>query len=86
VSTAKKIGVLGGGQLGQMLGLAAIPLGIECVFYDPAPDAPARVAGRHVCAAWNDRAVLAAFAAILTSIVCMLRSIGAASFTRSPHS
>jgi len=68
VSTAKKIGVLGGGQLGQMLGLAAIPLGIECVFYDPAPDAPARVAGRHVCAAWNDRAALAAFAESVDAI------------------
>ncbi|NBP52038.1 MAG: 5-(carboxyamino)imidazole ribonucleotide synthase, partial [Actinobacteria bacterium] len=45
----RTIGVLGGGQLGQMIGLAAIPLGLECVFYDPAPDAPARIAGRHVC-------------------------------------
>ncbi len=58
----KKIGVLGGGQLGQMLGLAAIPLGIECVFYDPSPDAPARVAGRHIAAAWNNELALERFA------------------------
>ena len=30
----KTIGILGSGQLGQMLGLAAIPLGIRCIFYD----------------------------------------------------
>ena len=60
--SVRKIGILGGGQLGQMLGLAAIPLDLECVFYDPAPDAPARVAGRHVCAAWDDLDALARFA------------------------
>lgn len=60
--SVRKIGILGGGQLGQMLGLAAIPLDLECVFYDPAPDAPARVAGRHVCAAWEDLDALARFA------------------------
>ena len=30
----KTIGILGAGQLGQMLGLAAIPLGMRCIFYD----------------------------------------------------
>lgn len=32
----KTIGILGGGQLGQMLGLAATPLGLNCIFYDKA--------------------------------------------------
>ncbi|MFM7052041.1 MAG: 5-(carboxyamino)imidazole ribonucleotide synthase [Planctomycetota bacterium] len=59
---ARRIGVLGGGQLGQMLGLAAIPLGLECVFYDPAPLSPARMVGRHACASWSDREALARFA------------------------
>ena len=58
----RTIGVLGGGQLGLMLGLAARPLGIECVFFDPSPDAPARVAGRHIAAAWDDLDALARFA------------------------
>ncbi len=61
-ASATRVGILGGGQLGQMLGLAAMPLGIECVFYDPAPDAPARIAGRHLAAAWDDSAALARFA------------------------
>ena len=34
-----KIGVLGGGQLGRMLGLAGVPLGHELVFFDDG-DAP----------------------------------------------
>lgn len=59
---ATRIGVLGGGQLGQMLGLAAIPLGLECSFLDPSPDAPARLVGRHVAAPWTDRDALARFA------------------------
>jgi len=77
--TATKIGVLGGGQLGQMLGLSAIPLGIECVFYDPSPDAPARVAGRHICAAWSDREALAEFAASVDAITFEFENVPAAS-------
>ncbi len=61
-AAVKRIGVLGGGQLGQMLGLAAMKLEIECVFYDPATDAPARVAGRHIAAAWDDQVALEGFA------------------------
>ena len=36
------VGVIGGGQLGRMLALAGIPLGLSFRFLDPAPDAPAR--------------------------------------------
>ncbi len=35
------LGVVGGGQLGRMLGEAAAPLGVEVVVSDPTPDAPA---------------------------------------------
>jgi len=35
------VGVVGGGQLGRMLGEAAAPLGIELVVSDPTPDPPA---------------------------------------------
>jgi 5-(carboxyamino)imidazole ribonucleotide synthase len=40
-----KIGIVGAGQLGRMLGLAAIPLGISCRFLDKAHDAPAAALG-----------------------------------------
>lgn len=39
------IAVLGGGQLGRMLGLAGIPLGCRFRFLDPSPDAPAGSTG-----------------------------------------
>jgi len=35
------VGVIGGGQLGRMLGEAAGPLGVEVVVSDPTPDPPA---------------------------------------------
>jgi len=44
-SSPPVVGVLGGGQLGRMLGLAGIPLGVTFRFLDPAPDASASVAG-----------------------------------------
>ena len=47
------IGVLGGGQLGRMLGLAGIPLGARFVFLDPDPHAPAAEVGELVTAAYD---------------------------------
>ncbi len=41
----KRIGIIGAGQLGQMLGLAGRDLELEFVFLDPSPDPPAAVAG-----------------------------------------
>ena len=39
---AATLGVVGGGQLGRMLGEAAGPLGVEVIVSDPTPDCPAR--------------------------------------------
>ena len=36
-----RIGILGGGQLGRMLALAAAQLGFKCHVFAPTPDAPA---------------------------------------------
>jgi 5-(carboxyamino)imidazole ribonucleotide synthase len=41
VPSETTVGVVGGGQLGRMLGEAAAPLGVELVVSDPTPDAPA---------------------------------------------
>ena len=38
----KTLGVIGAGQLGKMIGLAAANLGINCYFYDPDKNAPAK--------------------------------------------
>ncbi len=39
------VGIIGGGQLARMLALAGHPLGVRCLFLDPAPDACARSVG-----------------------------------------
>lgn len=58
------IGILGGGQLGRMVALAAAPLGYRCHVYDPKPDSPAAdVAAGFTCAPWSDRNAMAHFAA-----------------------
>lgn len=55
------IGILGGGQLGQMLALAGIPLGFRFRVWDPAPDCCARLCAEHVCAEYDDSAALERF-------------------------
>ncbi|WP_299195573.1 5-(carboxyamino)imidazole ribonucleotide synthase [uncultured Erythrobacter sp.] len=57
------IGILGGGQLGRMLAMAAVQLGYRCIGYAPAGDNVAA----DVCTdffenGWGDKAALAAFA------------------------
>ncbi len=52
------VGCIGGGQLGRMLGLAGLPLGLDFRFLDPSPDAPAASVGELVVAAFDDAAAL----------------------------
>ena len=56
------VGVIGGGQLGRMLGLAGIPLGLSFRFLDPAPDAPAGAVGELLVGAYDDVDLLARLA------------------------
>jgi 5-(carboxyamino)imidazole ribonucleotide synthase len=53
------IAVLGGGQLGWMLGLAGIPLGVRCRFLDPVAGAPASAVGPLVVGGLGDERALA---------------------------
>lgn len=48
------ISVVGGGQLGRMLGLAGLPLGLRFRFLDPSPTAPARDVGELIVGAYDD--------------------------------
>ncbi|PLL14079.1 5-(carboxyamino)imidazole ribonucleotide synthase [Tabrizicola sp. TH137] len=58
------IGILGGGQLGRMLSVAASRLGFRTHIFEPSPNPPAaHVADRVTTAAYDDLAALAAFAA-----------------------
>ncbi|HYD25092.1 MAG TPA: 5-(carboxyamino)imidazole ribonucleotide synthase [Croceibacterium sp.] len=56
------IGILGGGQLGRMLAMAAARLGYRCHVYSPDKDSvAAEVSARFTGGDWHDRAALAAF-------------------------
>ncbi|WP_097069701.1 5-(carboxyamino)imidazole ribonucleotide synthase [Rhodobacter maris] len=57
------IGILGGGQLGRMLSVAASRLGLKCHIYEPGAGAPAgQVAERIFTAPYGDTGCLRAFA------------------------
>ncbi|MBZ9870854.1 5-(carboxyamino)imidazole ribonucleotide synthase [Mesorhizobium sp. BR1-1-9] len=58
------IGIIGGGQLGRMLAMAAARLGYRTVVLEPQPDCPAaQVANRQITAAYDDPTALAELAA-----------------------
>ena len=58
------IGILGGGQLGRMLALAAARLGFKCHVFSPSPDSPAfDIVHRVTCADYGDTQALDRFAA-----------------------
>jgi 5-(carboxyamino)imidazole ribonucleotide synthase len=58
-----RIGIIGAGQLGQMLGIAARDLGVTCKFLDPSDAPPAASTGPVVKAEFNDADALAELAA-----------------------
>ncbi len=75
-----RIGILGGGQLGRFLALAAADLGFVCHVYCPEENAPAfAVAGAQSCAAYEDETALAAFARDVDVVTYEFENIPAAS-------
>ena len=61
--TGATIGILGGGQLGRMLSVAASRLGFACHIFEPGAAPPAgQVADRVTQASYDDAAALTAFA------------------------
>jgi 5-(carboxyamino)imidazole ribonucleotide synthase len=62
------IGILGGGQLGRMLAMAAAEMGLDVHIFTPEEDSPAaRVAKRTWVASWDDTAALKEFAASIVA-------------------
>lgn len=59
---------MGGGQLGRMLAIAAIPMGIKVRFLSQTADGPMQGLGEHVVGDWKDPDVLRTFAAGCTAI------------------
>jgi 5-(carboxyamino)imidazole ribonucleotide synthase len=62
------VGILGGGQLGRMLSVAASRLGYRCHIYEPGPAPAADVAHAVTQAPYEDEAALRAFAAAVDVI------------------
>ena len=58
-----RIGIIGAGQLGQMLGFAARDLGVECTFLDPGESPPAAVCGDVIRRPFDDQVALRELAA-----------------------
>jgi 5-(carboxyamino)imidazole ribonucleotide synthase len=57
------LGIVGGGQLGRMLALAAARYGLHTHIFAPEPDSPAfDVAARHTCKPYEDEGALIRFA------------------------
>lgn len=54
----QQLGILGGGQLGRMLALAARPLGIDVTVLDPNPESPARKVAHQLVAQYDDENAL----------------------------
>jgi len=64
IAPGSTIGIVGGGQLGRMLSIAAAQLGYKCHILDPHADGPAaQVAARFTKAAYDDVAALKEFGA-----------------------
>lgn len=66
VAPGSTIGIIGSGQLGRMLALAAARLGLRCHIYADAPGPAFDVASAHTIAAYDDEAALRAFAASIS--------------------
>lgn len=73
------VGVLGGGQLGRMLAIAAAQLGLRAHVYAPEADPPAgEVAAAVTRGGWEDRAALEAFAGAVDVVTYEFENVPAA--------
>jgi 5-(carboxyamino)imidazole ribonucleotide synthase len=76
------IGILGGGQLGRMLALAAARLGFKCHVFAPSPDSPAfDVVHRVTCANYTDTEALNRFAEDVDAVTYEFENVPAETAT-----
>jgi 5-(carboxyamino)imidazole ribonucleotide synthase len=79
VAPGGTIGILGGGQLGRMLAMAAARLGLKTHIYSDEPDAPAfQVSAAKTFARYDDKAALAAFASACDVVTFEFENVPAA--------
>lgn len=76
IAPGSVLGIVGGGQLGRMIALAAANHGLKVHVYAPDAESPAfDVAARTTCAAYDDEAALAAFAAAVDVVTYEFENI-----------
>ena len=76
MNSVQTIGILGGGQLGRMLSVAASRLGLKTHIFEPSATPPAgHVADRVTTASYDDAAALQAFAASVDVITFEFENI-----------
>ena len=77
------IGILGGGQLGRMLAIAAAPLGYRCHIFSPEPEGPAaQVSAAETVAAYDDRTALDTFGAAVDVVTVEFENVPASALER----
>ena len=83
IAPGATIGILGGGQLGRMLALAAAPLGYRCHIFSPEPGGPAaQVSAAETVADYDDRTALDAFGAAVDVVTTEFENVPASALER----
>ena len=77
------VGVIGGGQLGRMLALAGIPLGLSFRFLDPSADAPAAEVGELLVGEYDDPELLDRLADGAAAVTYEFENVPVAAATRA---
>ena len=85
IEPGSTIGILGGGQLGRMLAMAAARLGLHTHIFAPQRESVAAEVARHfTCADWHDEQALAAFARDCAIITYEFENVPVASLATLP--
>lgn len=74
-----RIGIIGGGQLGRMIALAAYSLDARVTFLDPALDAPMSHVAKQVCGAYDDERALEQLARVCDVVTYEFENVPVAS-------
>ena len=85
IPPGETIGILGGGQLGRMIAMAAAQLGYRCHIYAPEEDSvAAEVSAQCTRAAWDDRNALGNFASQCDVVTYEFENVPVAPLARGP--
>jgi 5-(carboxyamino)imidazole ribonucleotide synthase len=82
----KRVGILGGGQLGMLLSQSILRLGAEAIIYDPDPSAPACRGVKHsINAGWHDQTAIASFFANCDAVTYEFENVPSTAIARSEN-